>query len=467
MRRAAASEPVIPDSVTLPFPLELPGGRYGLYDPISLWVAECNRQVFAAVMRMHHDGRATDEDLRLATAINDLIPTSAEIEALRTALRSPRDESDVLALYGITLFATSRCNLRCRYCYASAGSFSRDMPTELALAAVSAAAGYVRQQQRDEFVLEFHGGGEPTLRLLWASDIVRQAALIARPLKIVSQITTNGVLGPGPRKLLADTFDRIVLSCDGPPDIQDKQRPTLGGRGTSKAVECTIRYLLMREKQLPLRCTLTEDSAPRVEEILRYFADLGIQYVHLEPLTIAGAAVGNGLRPVPPDMVASSAVRALEAAASRGLCVSFSGVRLGNVSKTFCSAQGGHACITPDGKVVACFEAVDETHPEYDLFLLGEVSLERREFELIPGKVAQLKGRNADTIPECRTCFCRWHCAGGCEARAWRQTRQLLAPYPVGCAVTRAVTSAILDRVLSGKETCISSSRVTPAARAC
>jgi hypothetical protein len=52
-------------------------------------------------------------------------------------------------------------------------------------------------------------------------------------------IATNGVMPEARVQGLLERFDLIGLSCDGPPQIQDRQRPMAGGQGTAAALEHT------------------------------------------------------------------------------------------------------------------------------------------------------------------------------------------------------------------------------------
>ena len=38
---------------------------------------------------------------------------------------------------------------------------------------------------------------------------------------------------------------------------------------------------------------------------------------------------------------------------------------------------------------------------------------------------------------ECRACWAKFYCSGGCHANAWNSNRDLLVPYSLGCALEK------------------------------
>jgi uncharacterized protein len=47
---------------------------------------------------------------------------------------------------------------------------------------------------------------------------------------------------------------------------------------------------------------------------------------------------------------------------------------------------------------------------------------------------------------QCRTCFCRWHCAGDCYTRSSELGEDGIAATPERCDVNRAITAQLLLR---------------------
>src|SRR5512135_2413739 len=123
----------------------------------------------------------------------------------------------------LTLHLTSRCNLRCRYCYAAPAD--QDMSLETATAAISKLA------VGDDCGVIFFGG-EPLLR----KDLI--AALLEwcerkNPRRFHYKVTTNGTLLDDEFLDLADRHGLLVaISHDGAREAHDALRVWPSGVGT-------------------------------------------------------------------------------------------------------------------------------------------------------------------------------------------------------------------------------------------
>jgi len=70
-------------------------------------------------------------------------------------------------------------------------------------------------------------------------------------------VATNGIMAEEKAAWLARHFDLIGLSCDGPADIQNSQRPRWNGKGTSHIVERTAHVLREEGVEFQVRTTIT------------------------------------------------------------------------------------------------------------------------------------------------------------------------------------------------------------------
>ena len=87
------------------------------------------------------------------------------------------------------------------------------------------------RRKEHRFYVAFHGGGEPTLHEERLKQSLERVETVARDqrVELFRYIATNGVM-PGSTALwLSSHFDLVGLSCDGPPHIQNHQRPIWGG----------------------------------------------------------------------------------------------------------------------------------------------------------------------------------------------------------------------------------------------
>jgi len=99
----------------------------------------------------------------------------------------------------VTLFLTTRCNLRCTYCYASSGDRSlADMNLETAKHGIDFVCRNALESSKREFGVGYHGGGEPTMHWNVLVESFAYARQIAHEngIDVYGSMATNGVLSP-------------------------------------------------------------------------------------------------------------------------------------------------------------------------------------------------------------------------------------------------------------------------------
>lgn len=153
----------------------------------------------------------------------------------------------------LSLNLTQICNLRCTYCGAGDGSYgSSEFRCDLDLVEKQIRAFISRIPKGESFRLRFMGG-EP---LLYPNDlysIARKAREIADECEVLLSLTvvTNGTrVSPAMAQFLGEQEFEVVLSWDGPENVQDKYRPTKSGGNSSQEVQRGLEELLKVRSQL-------------------------------------------------------------------------------------------------------------------------------------------------------------------------------------------------------------------------
>jgi uncharacterized protein len=137
----------------------------------------------------------------------------------------------------LTLNLTERCNFRCRYCIFS-GAYqdmrvhgARRMSRDTLHAAIDWYLGY----DRDEYGISFFGG-EPLMEfplLQEAIDHVRRRT--DKP--VTFSMTTNAaLLSPRICRFLVDNRFQLVISIDGPQQVNDRYRRRVDGEGSFEKI---------------------------------------------------------------------------------------------------------------------------------------------------------------------------------------------------------------------------------------
>lgn len=197
-----------------------PSGRALAFHAHNLEVAEISPEAWGAW------GQAEDE------AFADILAWESSKNSESLA------DTTVPYINSININVSQVCNLKCVYCEAGGdGSYGRP---EKKIAIDKAVPALQKLMERipngGEFTVTFVGG-EPLLYpegIKILAEHCRQS-LGARGVDLQFRIVTNGTLFTSAViQLLAEYKTNIVVSVDGPPELQDKIRPTAGGKGSSQ-----------------------------------------------------------------------------------------------------------------------------------------------------------------------------------------------------------------------------------------
>jgi sulfatase maturation enzyme AslB (radical SAM superfamily) len=352
----------------------------------------------------------------LATSGADYSVQSAELR--RHARAAQRTWDDIATRpftpLCLTLYLHNKCNLRCTYCFSMASPKAAQC---LDITAVHAAADIVAANCRSmnrPFTLVFHGGGEPTFDQHLADrilDTVEQTGA-AFGLPMFRYIATNGAMSVSKARWLAQRFDLIGLSCDGPADIQGIQRPMLGGKNSTPLVEQTAQIIHDTGKRLHVRVTVTARSLYRQTEIARYVCEqLQPQEIHVEPVYRIGRAGGAdclGLSQM--DDFVAEFLHARDTARRYGVRWLTSGSRPDDIHGAYCNVFRDVLHLVPGNVATACFRTIDAEQAQ--AVCIGDSA--GGHFAVNHDRVQVLRDRLRREPPECSTCFNRYHCTRGC-----------------------------------------------------
>ena len=127
---------------------------------------------------------------------------------------------DILPLAGFSPFTsavlllTNKCQLRCIYCYASAGdSPPKILNIDTAITAIDYVFSQAVENDASRFRVEFHGGGEPTLAWSVLEEAVRYAR--QKPLPASISITSNAIWSKKQCEWIIHNLDGVSVSMDG------------------------------------------------------------------------------------------------------------------------------------------------------------------------------------------------------------------------------------------------------------
>lgn len=430
----------------------IPAGpdRYYLYAPLRRAVALVNGRVVAAVAACSEDSTqpASESD---ATILADLRAQGVLGDPAPMPPTFP--ENYEFCPHDVTLFLTSRCNLRCRYCYADAGKKAIDMPWEVARAAIDFVATNAGVLGSRKFAIGFHGGGEPTVAWDLLVRCVEHARQKGEQLGLDAEIyaATNGLLSPEQRHFVASNFKSLTVSLDGPEDIQDHNRPKVNGQGSYKEVRETLRYFNEVGFFYSIRSTVTASTVHQMADtVSRLHEEFQINDLHMEPAWCCGRCLTTDEAPPSDAEFIARFSEAVDVGRRLGVHVHYSGARLDMLTSKFCAAPGDGFSVLPEGVATSCYEITELADPRAEIFHYGRYDAENQTFVFDRGRIAALRRLSVENLPFCRDCFCRWHCAGDCLAKVFTSSGSTQHEGSLRCDLNRALTLAQLDAVVKG-----------------
>jgi uncharacterized protein len=325
------------------------------------------------------------------------------------------------------------------------------MPLHIAKAAFRFVLANARRLHEGGIDISFHGAGEPTLNWEVLTRTVHDAeeACAQESLSLTSTICTNGIMTLNNAVWLAQHIHGIVVSLDGPPEIQNVQRPTADGGCSFERVARTLDQLRELGKPYTLRVTATQLSESRLADIYAWLAErFAPQSICIEPLFSCGRCSDSGL-PAPSSAAFIRDLLATLRRASGSVPVIYSGGRLSHLSDRFCGAAGYNFFVTPRGEVTSCVEVSHTSDVRSSRFFYGRFDVTSGRFVFDIDRHLHLCEMSVRAAAACNECFARWHCSGDCPAKMptedWNSGPRNL----YRCNINREITRAILTSCVS------------------
>jgi uncharacterized protein len=373
-----------------------------------------------------------------------LLRSRAEAQVASVA-RAPILPPNPGSLISLILNVNTGCNLSCTYCYKedlAIPAKGKKMTIETALKSVDLL--FNESGARDRLSLVFFGG-EPLTNVPVIRAAVDYADAKSRQSgkKVQFSLTTNATLLT---EELVDFFTEhqfgISISIDGPKEVHDRHRLTVGGRGTYDLVAKKARMLMSRLKSRPVsaRVTLTHASQSVIDifEHLRY--EIGFDEVGIAPAT-AAKADAFGLDAADRHAFFKQLTELGERyvqAAIEGRNLGFSNVHHlmldlahGNRKLVPCGAGVGLLAVDMEGKLNLCHRFTGSNLPTFGDLDSGVDHLR------LNGFLASAQDRNTRG---CETCRIRNLCSGGCYHDNYTNTSDPLVPSYQHCDDLRAWT---------------------------
>jgi len=341
----------------------------------------------------------------------------------------------------LCLHVAHDCNLRCGYCFAGTGAFGGHrsfMSREVGEKAIDFLLASC--QNRKHVEVDFFGG-EPLMNFNVVKELVAYGNKRARELdKIIKfTITTNGVLlTDDVQEFLNDNDMSVVLSLDGREKTNDKMRPFPNGQGSYDMIkDKMVAFVNKRnQKDYYVRGTFTRHNLDFASDV-RHLAELGFKEISVEPVVAEDTfdyAFKEEDLPFLKEQYDELTRYYWDAYADgRGFNFFHFNVDLNHgpcLPKRLSGCGAGHEylAVSPEGDLYPCHQFVGQEN-----YKIGSVSnaLENKEM------AQEFQKSHVLNKEECRKCWARYYCSGGCHANNLNYRGSLLKPYTFGCELQR------------------------------
>lgn len=173
-----------------------------------------------------------------------------------------------------SLFTSSKCPLKCSYCYYSAGENSeqnRDLKiSDLDVIISKLIENSVLKKLiglKDYSIdVTLTGGGEPTFNwdnfTYFVTNIKKKSH--EKDIPCCLTLVTNGIISDGKIDFIIDNIDNVQISYDGLSYIQDRNRKFASGLNSSSVVEKTMRYFSNHNKEVSVRSTVLKSDYNKI-----------------------------------------------------------------------------------------------------------------------------------------------------------------------------------------------------------
>ena len=424
------------------------------YDIISMYKSHTEDEIVAEILKKYsHLDDVTREDI---LACIDDVRSLEEAGKLFTEDKfeklayNYKNNSNVIK--AMCLHIAHTCNLNCSYCFASQGKYQGER----------AMMSYEVGKRAFDFLIENSGtrrnlevdffGGEPLMN--W--DVVKQLVAYARSVEKEHNknfrftLTTNGMLiDDEVIDFLNKEMSNVVLSLDGRPEVHDRFRKDYAGRGSYETIVPKFKRLVeAREgKNYYVRGTFTHENTDFTNDIL-HMADLGFTELSMEPVVCPPGDPYALTEEDLPKLFEQYEILAKEMIKrkreGRGFTFYHYMLDLKNgpcIYKriTGCGSGTEYVSVTPWGELYPCHQFVGD-----EKYSLGNIwdGIKNKEIQ------DEFRSCNAYAREECRDCWAKLYCSGGCAANSYHATGSISGIYKYGCELfKKRIECAVMIKV--------------------
>ena len=407
------------------------------YDIIGMFEDNSKDAVLNAVSEKYKD--ISEEDIKECYSQIEELKNSGKLFAPDTFqnMAGTLKEKTAGVVKALCIHIAHTCNLNCEYCFASQGKYHGER------AVMSFEVG----KQALDFLVENSGtrknlevdffGGEPLMNF----EVVKQMVTYARSIEKEKgknfrfTLTTNGLLiDDDVIEFSNKEMSNVVLSLDGRKEIHDRYRVDYAGKGSWEKIVPKFQKLVKARgnKNYYMRGTFTHANPDFLNDI-KVMLDLGFTELSMEPVVCASGDPSELTvddLPIVMEQYEKLAQLMLERDKDGKpftfyhYMIDLTGGPCIYKRISGCGSGTEYMAVTPWGDLYPCHQFVGE-----EKFKLGDI------WNGVTNKAIQeeFMGCNVYAHEECKDCWARLYCSGGCAANAYHATGKVTGVYKYGC----------------------------------
>ena len=349
------------------------------------------------------------------------------------------------------------CNLACKYCFAEEGEY-HGRRALMSFEVGKKALDFLVDNSKNRINLEVDFfGGEPLMNWQVVKDLVAYGRSLeeSNNKKFRFTLTTNGVqLSDDIIEFANKEMSNVVLSIDGRKEVHDNMRPFRGGQGSYEGIVPKFQKVAETREQMDyyVRGTFTQYNKDFAADVL-HLADLGFKQISVEPV-VADSSEPYALQmeDIPAlyaeyDKLAEEIIKRKKE--GRGFnffhfMIDLEGGPCAAKRLSGCGSGTEYLAVTPWGDFYPCHQFVGQEE-----YIMGNVfnGIEKQEIQ------QEFKNCNVYTKEECKNCFAKFFCSGGCAANSYNFHGNINGVYELGCELQRKrVECAIMIKAALAEE---------------
>ena len=333
------------------------------------------------------------------------------------------------------------CNLNCSYCFASQGKYQGERAV-MSFEVGKRALDFLVENSgsRKNLEVDFFGG-EPLMNFEVVKRLVEYARSIEKQKgkNFRFTLTTNGLLIDDEVIDFANSqMSNVVLSLDGRKEIHDRYRVDYAGNGSWERIVPKFQKLVEKRggKNYYIRGTFTHANPDFLKDI-EQMLDLGFTELSMEPVVCArGDKEELTYEDLP--IVLEQYEKLAELMIERDkqgkpftfyhYMIDLQGGPCIYKRISGCGSGTEYMAVTPWGDLYPCHQFVGD-----EKFKLGDIYSGVSNFEVRKS----FENCNVYSRDDCKDCWAKLYCSGGCAANAYHSTGSVTGVYKYGCELFR------------------------------